>query len=282
MRPLGEILSLSVQYLASRNVASSRLVVELLLAHLLKMKRIDLYLHFDLPLKEEELTVLRALLKEAAAHKPVEYILQEVEFYGCRLQVSSAVLIPRKETEILVDKAVGILRKESLEGKVVLDLCAGSGCMGLSIKKTFPSLHVVLSDMSEEAVQVCVKNALQNQLDVECLLGDFLTPFAGKKADFVFCNPPYVTNGEYESLEPSVKNFEPRLALVSGPSGLEFYERLARELPAYLVKGAKLFLEIGTGQGEKLFEIFSSHFWKTKELLCDFAGHDRFFFLEIE
>ena len=122
----------------------------------------------------------------------------------------------------------------------------------------------------------------KNSLDVEILSGDFLVPFEGKKADYVFCNPPYVTDLEYESLQPSVKNYEPRLALTSGETGFEFYEKLSLQLPSYLNSGAKVFLEIGTGQGEVLNKIFSSSFWKKKELICDFASHQRFFFLEIE
>ena len=282
MRSLGEVLALSIQYLKDKNIPSARLSAEILLAHLLGKSRIELYMQFDLPLREEELAAFKVLLKRAALLEPIEYITAEVEFYGCSLTLSREVLIPRPETEILVDKAVKIIEKENLEGKVLLDLCAGSGCIGLSLKKKFSSLSVYLSDISSRALDICRENAKKNNLEVEILLGDFLTPFEAKKADYVFCNPPYITDLEYEGLQPSVKDYEPRFALTSGKTGFEFYEKLSLQLPAYLNPGAKVFLEIGTGQGEMINKIFSSGFWKKKELMYDYASHERFFFLEIE
>jgi release factor glutamine methyltransferase len=279
---LGEVLGLSVAYLKEKRVPSPRLAAETLLAHVLGKKRVDLYMQFECPLEEEELGLFRLLLKRAAALEPIEYITAETEFYGCLLKVSNKVLIPRPETEILVDKASEILEKDDLEGKVLFDVCTGSGCIGLSLKKKFPKLSAVLSDVSPEALEIAKENGNKNNLDVSFLEGDFLNPFDGKKADYVFCNPPYVTEGEYEGLDPSVKGYEPKLALVGGESGLVFYERLERELPSYLNPGAKVFLEIGFTQGESLKKVFSAPLWKNKQLIADFAGHDRFFFLEIE
>ncbi len=282
MRLLGEVLTLSVKYLKDKGVESPRLTAEVLLAHVLQKKRLDLYMQFECPLQEEELEQFRGLLKKAALHEPVEYILSETEFYGCLLFVSKDVLIPRQETEVLVDKAVSEIKKDDLTGKVVWDICTGSGCIGLSVKKKFPELKVVLSDACEKALVVSKENAKKNKLEVEFFLGNLLEPFSGKKANYVFCNPPYVTETEYEALQPSVKNYEPKQALVSGVSGLEFYERLAKELPSYLVSKGKVFLELGAGQGKELSKIFSNPVWAKKELFFDYAGRDRFFFLEIE
>lgn len=282
MRPLGEVLTLSIQYLKDKKIPSARLAAETLLAYLLGKSRIELYMQFDCPVLDEELAAFKLLLKRAALFEPIEYITTQVDFYGCSLTLSKEVLIPRPETEILVDKAVKKLEKEDLVGKVLLDLCAGSGCIGLSLKKKFPDLSVYLSDISLKALEISKENAKKNNLNVEFLLGDFLSPFEGLKADYVFCNPPYITDLEYEELSPSVRTYEPRLALTSGKSGFEFYEKLSLQLPSYLNPGAKVFLEIGTGQGEGLNKIFSAEFWKKKELLYDFASHERFFFLEIE
>lgn len=282
MRLLGEVLTLSIQYLKDKKIESPRLTAELLLAHVLKKQRLDLYMQFEAPLEETELEKFRSLLKRASLHEPVEYIIAQVDFYGCLLSVSPDVLIPRPETEILVDKIVKEIRKEDLKDKILWDICTGSGCIGLSIKRKNPLLKVFLSDNSAKALTVCEKNAKENDLEVDCLLGDFLTPFKGMKAHYVVCNPPYITEKEYETLQPSVKVYEPKQALVGGERGIEFYERLAKELPEYLVPGAKVFLELGSGQGKVLSEIFSNSFWVRKELLFDYAGHDRFFFLEIE
>ena len=154
---------------------------------------------------------------------------------------------------------------------VVWDICCGSGCLGLAIKKNFPNCTVILSDISPKCVQLTQKNAQDNGLDVEVRCGDLLEPFAGETADIVICNPPYVTEAEYLTLDASVRDYDPKLALVSGPTGLEFYERLKKEAP----KNAQLYFEIGTGQGADLQAIFGGG-----EVLKDLASHDRYFILE--
>lgn len=282
MRPLGEVLSLSVQYLKDKKVSRARLVAESLISHVLGMKRMDLYLHFEFPVKENELSSIRGFLKRAALFEPPEYMILEVEFYGLFLPISSDVLIPRQETEILVDKAAHFIRNKGSEGKVLFDVCTGSGCIGLSLKKTFPALSVFLSDLSSSALDICRQGALKNNVDVFLLQGDLMTPFKGKKANYVFCNPPYISNKEYDQLDVSVRGFEPRMALVGGETGLEFYQRLSLDLPEYLCEGGLVFLEIGHEQGMALSKIFSNPCWVRKEVIQDWAGKDRFFFLEIE
>ncbi|MBX9924286.1 MAG: peptide chain release factor N(5)-glutamine methyltransferase [Rhabdochlamydiaceae bacterium] len=282
MKLLGEVLRLSMQYLQEKNVTAPRLVAETLLSYSLGVKRLDLYMQFECPLQEPELAKFRSLLQRAAKQEPVEYILAKVDFYGLELPVTSDVLIPRPETEILVDRAAHILGLEDLKGKVLWDLCSGSGCIGLSLKKKFPDLSVSLSDLSEPAIAVAQKAAKANQLEVDFLQGDLFSPFEGKKAHYIFCNPPYISAQEYEELSFSVKGFEPKSALVGGVTGLEFYERLALQLPYYTSPGAKVFLEIGYLQGKAVNEIFSDSCWIQKRLEQDWSGKDRFFFLERE
>ncbi len=282
MKPLGEVLALAVQYLADKGVSAPKVTAGILLAHVIKKTRIELYMHFDFPLEDKDLEAFRALLRRAAIFEPVEYILSEVEFYGCVLNVSQSVLIPRPETEILVDKAVKKIRQEDTANCVLWDLCTGSGCIGLSVKKIFPLMQVTLADKSPQAVALCLRNVTKNALDVEVKEGDLLAPFKGKKAHYVFCNPPYIAESEYIGLQPSVRDYEPKMALISGATGMEFYERLSIELPEYLYSGAKIFLEIGTGQGERVKALFSASYWRQKEIHLDYAGHERFFFLEIE
>ena len=170
----------------------------------------------------------------------------------------------------------------STEGKVLWDICTGSGCIGLGLKRACPTLSVVMSDFCPKALAVARQNAERNQLAVELRLGDLLEPFRGQKADYIICNPPYVSRQEFESLSPSVRDHEPHRALLAGEKGTEFYERLARELPAFLNPGAHIFFEIGCSQGEAIQEIFSTTPWRAFSLMKDWAGHNRFFFLEIE
>jgi release factor glutamine methyltransferase len=282
MKVLGEILKLSTEYLQEKQITRAKRSAEELIAHLLGIKRLDVYMQFDRPLEEKELILLRKLLARRGKGEPLDYILGQTTFYTCLLEISPAVLIPRPETEILLDKACKELKEISLEGKVAWDICTGSGCLGIGLKKTFSKLCVTLSDLSLEALEVAKKNISLNGLAIEVVQGDLLTPFAGKKADIVFCNPPYISETEYAGLDREVRDFEPRGALVGGKSGLEFYESLSRDLPGFLNPKAKVFFEIGAGQKEDVLNLFSAPCWKTIKVEKDWAGHDRFFFLEIE
>lgn len=282
MKTLGEILTISAQFLKEKNCPRFRRDAEELLAYILKLKRLDLYMQFDRPVQEMELEMLRALIKRTAKGEPVEHIIGEVSFYHCDISVNSGVLIPRPETEILVDGACRMLKAEDLHQKIAWDLCTGSGCIGIAVKKACPELHVCLSDLSEKALEMAAANAVKNGVEVEILQGDLLVPFAGRKADLIFCNPPYVSSQEFFTLDRSIKDYEPQQALIAGDDGLSFYRRLCSELPAHLNTHAKIFFEIGTGQGDAIKNIFSGREWKNRRVEKDWAGHDRFFFLEFE
>ena len=150
------------------------------------------------------------------------------------------------------------------------------------MKKEFPRLTIVSSDISAEALALAKKNAASNQVDIILRQGDLLVPYKGEKAHYCVVNPPYVSRSEYEDLDPSVAAFEPQLALIGGEDGLDFYRRLALELPMYLTKKGKVWLEMGYLQGKAVFDLFYSPFWKKKEIKKDWSGKNRFFFLETE
>ncbi len=283
MKSIQEVLSLSVEYLKGKKINSPRLTAESLLSHILGISRMDLYLRFECPLEEKELSLARDFLKRAGCSEPIDYILGSVEFFGASINVAPSVLIPRQETEILADEiATRFLKKDLLANKVLWDICSGSGCIGISLKKRFPDLTVVLGDISSDALALSKTSAEKNNVALHFVQSDLFAAFEGKKADYIVCNPPYISEKEYENLEFSVRGYEPKLALVGGVSGFEFYERLAKELPKHLASGGKVFLEIGWLQGERVKQIFSCPHWVKKELKQDWAGKDRFFFLEIE
>jgi release factor glutamine methyltransferase len=277
MHTVRDLIEMSTDYLRKKGIPHERRCVEELLAFTLKKKRIDLYMEYDRPVEKAEVDHFRTLLKRKGAGEPFEYITGVISFFGCTLALSPSVLIPRQETEILLTKATEEIEDEK---KVFWDLCTGSGALGLGIKKARPKLDVTLSDISEKALDCARENAKRNALDVAFVHGDLLKPFSGKKAHYVFCNPPYVSKAQYQTLPSIVKNFEPKEALLAGETGYEFFERLARELPFVLHSGAKVFLEVGTEQGERVLEIFSQSCWKRACYEKDWAGHDRFFFLE--
>lgn len=267
MKAIGEILKLSAEFLAERKVERPRRMAEDLISHVLGLKRMDLYLQFDKPIVDRELSIIRDLLKRCAKGEPLEYILGEVEFFGCRIQIDRRVLIPRPETEILVE----MISKKVQKG-VLWDICTGSGCIGIALKKAHPELQVTLSDISPDALALAAENAKLNQIDVTLLRGDLLQPFKGQKADWIVCNPPYISEAEYTQLDLSVKDYEPKLALVGGERGTEIYETLKRELPDYLNPDAEIYFEIGSGQGDAIKRIFPNG-----QLLSDWSGKPRFF-----
>ena len=278
MKTVGEILSRTASFLEKNKIERPRRLAEDLLAFALQVKRIELYMQFDRPVLEAELAMMRPWIKRLSMGEPLEYILGEVDFYGCKIKVDRRVLIPRPETEILTDL---IAKRMGLEA-TVWDVCTGSGCIGIALKKKFQQISVSLSDLSDNALAAARINAELNGVKVEFLKGDLLDPFKGRKADMIVVNPPYVSVNEYLSLDPSVRDFEPKSALVGGERGTEFYEKLASTLPNFLTPGAKVFLEIGCSQGDAVQKFFCSPVWVKRELRSDWSGKDRFFFLEMQ
>lgn len=273
MKTLGEILKLSTDFLQKRGLTRARREVEELLSYILKLPRIELYMQFDRPMIEQELIALREAIKRRAEGEPTQYIAGYVEFLGCHIKVNKNVLIPRPETEILADRIIKELPATPLE---IWDVCTGSGCIGIALKKKRPDCKVALSDISPEALTVARENSAHNLVDVEFLQGDLLKPFQGRKADIIVCNPPYIAEKDYPALDREVRDWEPRQALVGGAGGFEFYQRLALELPAYLQPGGKVYLEIGTNMGEQIKNLFDAPIWKNKHLLQDWSSHDRY------
>lgn len=268
MKTLGEILKISTDFLAQKGIESPRLQVEELLSHVLKIPRIELYMQFDRPLVEAELNQLRDFIKKRAQRMPWQYIVGEVQFLGCSIEVTRDVLIPRPETEILAEKIVKELPSNPV---TIWDICCGSGCIGIALKKKRADCTVVLSDLSPQALQVAKRNGEKNGVDIALRQGDLCHPFQGEKADVVVCNPPYISEKDYLSLDPEVREWEPKTALVG-----DLYGRLARELPPLLNPGAKVYLEIGTGMGESLKQLFLKNGWNSIEVIQDWASHDRF------
>lgn len=274
---LKDVAEQSKQFLEKKGVGSPRRVVEEMLASVLSMERIDLYLDYERPLNQEERQHCRSILSRLACGEPIQYILKQVRFYGCTLTLSPAVLIPRPETELLVDKVVGELRAVEPNRPIVWDLCSGSGCIGIAIKKALPNVQVILSDVSEEALAVARENARRNDVDVEIFKGD-LFDACDQKVDLIVSNPPYISSDAYEGLHKSVKEYEPKLALLGGKDGLDFIRKISLGHHKRWRSRGKLWLEIGYDQGDRVQEIFDYKGTVEK----DWSGHDRFFSLEID
>lgn len=282
MKTLLEIVNLSSEYLEKQGVKNSRRDALELISFGLEVRPLDLYVQFDRPMTEKELDECRQLLKRKAKGEPIQYIRGEVEFFDCAIKVTPDVLIPRHETEILVDRIATILAQDDLQGKTLLDLCCGSGCIGIALKKRFPELNVILSDLSGPALAVARDNAKHNGVEVTFLQGDFFDAIKGERGHYLVCNPPYVSESEFVGLEVEVRQFEPTMALVAEDNGLAFYKRLERDFLSFLLPKGKMWLEMGSQQGPAVTQIFQGVSAKKMEVQQDWAGHDRFFFLELE
>ncbi|NCE65432.1 peptide chain release factor N(5)-glutamine methyltransferase [Pseudoflavonifractor sp. 524-17] len=194
---------------------------------------------------------VKTLVKRRVAGEPVAYLIGEWEFYGLPLEISPDVLIPRLDTEVLAEQAI-LLARAAGEGVRVLDLCAGSGCVGLAVAANVPGSRVVLCDVSEAALEICKKNVRRNDLNarVTCAQADArqTPPSTLWDFDVIASNPPYIPSGEMAGLEPTVRDFEPQLALDGGPDGLDFYRMIANGWKNALSLGGTLLFEVGMGQ----------------------------------
>jgi len=276
MKQVRDFFQASLAFLEKKEVLQPKRSVEELLAATLGIKRMDVYLQFERPMNEEEVSVLRNYVSRRAKGEPIEHILQYAAFHDMVLHVSSDVLIPRPETELLLH----FLKKDPIKPTRILDICTGSGCIALALKKMYPDAEVVATDISEEAVAVAKKNADKLGLDVSFLLGDLTEPVLSQQFDLIISNPPYISKNEYDGLSPEVRDYEPQLALLGGEDGLEFYRRLEKEIQKIAMPNAKVIFEIGYKQAQSLQEIYSGEEWVKKGSERDWSGNDRFFFLE--
>lgn len=207
----------------------------------------DMALYAPDPVEEK----LAALVERRLAGEPVAYLIGEWEFYGLTLDVTPDVLIPRMDTEVLAERAI-LLARAAGEGARVLDLCAGSGCVGLAVAANVPTCRVVLADVSEAALKICKGNVRRNELNarVTCVQADALQKPDAALWDFdvIACNPPYIPTGDLAGLDVSVRDYEPRSALDGGADGLDFYRAIAAQWGSALRLGGSLLFEVGINQ----------------------------------
>jgi len=274
-----ETIQRSTEFLQRKQVDSPRLQAELLLAHVLKMPRLKLYLNFERSLAPAEEQSMRELVQRRGKREPLQHLVGTVNFCGYELEVNRDVLIPRPETEQLAELAWTYLNGRS-EGELrALDLGTGSGCLPISIAAKCLKVILDTVDISPAASAVARRNAERHQVlaRVHFLEGDLFQPVkAGQKYHLIVSNPPYIEAAEIETLEPEVKDFDPRLALDGGADGLEFYRRLAKEGAGWLVPNGRLMAEFGEGQGPAIQKIFEDNGWTVHALEKDLSGRERF------
>ncbi len=285
----------STEFLGKKGVESPRLQAELLLAHVLKVARMKLYLNFERVLSDGETDAFRELVKRRSQREPLQHITGSTSFCGFEIAVNRHVLVPRPETEILTEagwKWMGEKRKAE-SGKVetgvtALDFGTGSGCIAIALAGKFPDAKIVALDASQEALAVAMQNAERNNVTarIEFVHGDGLAALQTCKTtppfDLIISNPPYIPTAEIETLEPEVRDYDPRGALDGGADGLDFYRRLAEEAGPFLKANGRIMLEFGDGQAPAIKEIFEQQNWIVEAIGEDYTGRQRILIARIK
>ena len=301
---IGKLLAWTADYFKGKGMDAPRLDAEVLLAHLMERDRMYLYVHFDEPLEETELAAYRELVRRRAAHEPVAYITGVKEFMGYDFRVTRATLIPRPDTETLVEAALdGLERLRKLRGESsgardaagsetraergdalrIADIGAGTGAIALSVLAETADaarcgqIEARLIDISAEALAVAEENArlLGVRERADFCVGDLLSPLEGGAYDAILSNPPYIRADEMASLAPDVRDYEPHTALTDGGDGLSFYRRLIAEARDHLKDTGFLAVECGLGESDAIAAMAESAGWREIETKRDLAGIDR-------
>ena len=249
-----KVLTWTKEYLAAKGVDNARLEAEWLLCEALALDRVGLYLNFDKPLSDAELTTFRQMVARRAKREPLQHILGTQEFMGLEFKVSPAVLIPRHDTETLLQEALRIAPKAAS----ALDIGTGSGCVAIALAKNLPDAAIMSVDISAAALELAAQNAALNGVQVDFRLGSIFEPVQGERFDLIVSNPPYIPTEDLAGLEPEVRDFEPRTALDGGTDGLDFYRQIISQSPEHLAAKGWLLVEIGIGQGIQVKELFAS------------------------
>ena len=252
-----DILNWGEKYFKEKFFDNPRIEIETLLQHIIGCKKIDLYLQFENTVTPENLIILRGLIKRRVNREPTQYIISSSEFYGRKFFVNEDVLIPRPETEKLIDVSIDILSKK--ENPIILDVGTGSGCIGVTIALEIPFSSVIAIDISNSALSIAKKNADTYGLkNIQFINLDILSQDINHTADMLISNPPYISQEEIPDLMIDVKNFEPMVALTDNSDGLEFYRKFSNIIPQVVKKNGQIILEVGRGDHpERVKEIFS-------------------------
>ena len=275
---VGSVLSWTENYLNEKKITGARLEAEILLSSVMDCPRLNLHIRKDEVLPEEKLKNYRDLILKRQKRIPISYILGEQSFFGMDILVNEHTLIPRPETEILVEEALKILKGSA--GKMVADICTGSGCIAVALAKFSSAAKIYACDLSSDAVKIAYENAARQEVLAKIVVknGDLLNALAGEqlegKLDMIISNPPYIAHDEFGALEPEI-GYEPRMALDGGKDGLNFYRLLAFGSRHFLKAGASLVLEMNSNKSAEISEIVKKNGFSIERIVKDYAGLDR-------
>jgi len=278
MNTVGSARTWAIEELKRAQVKSPPISADLLLSFVLGWDRVRVLSHPEEPVSDEAWGYFQDLVLRRAKGEPLQYLTGEREFYGLPFHVAPGVLIPRPETEILVEKAVNLMRRRAAPEARFLDIGTGSGCIAVSVACEVPSSKGWAADISAAALEVARVNIARHEVRERVLLirSNLFDCFRAVPCfDFIFCNPPYVASRDCDSLPSEVKDYEPHLALFGGESGIEFYRELIPHVPSRLVPGGYLLLESGAGQAEEIRRLIEAEGLAVETILNDLQGIPR-------
>lgn len=274
-----EAIQKTADFLTPKGVDSPRLQAELLLAHVLKLPRMKLYLNFDRALAPAEVDAFREMVRRRAQREPLQHIVGSVSFCGLEIASNRNALIPRPETEVLAQMGWEFLQQHPSATPTAFDFGTGTGCLPISLAVNCPRARVWAGDVSNEALTLARANAAKHGVSerVQFVESDGFAGLAeDQRFDLIVSNPPYIASAEIATLQPEVRDFDPRLALDGGTDGLEFYRILAGQGRARLNPGGKIMVEFGDSQAAAIAEIFSRENWVVEAIRQDYSPRDRF------
>ena len=279
-----DLIQWTTEYFKRYDIPSPRLDAELLLSHVLGTSRLQLYLRFEMPVSPEQLSAFREFIKKRTAYVPVSYLTSRKEFFSLEFYVDSRVLIPRPETEVLVEN---VLQAQE-EPCQLLDIGTGSGAVAVSLSVNRPEWEILATDISAEALEVAQKNAVTHKCAerLTFLQGNLFEPLEGlpnPRFDWIVSNPPYVSTKEYTSLPPDVRDHEPETALLAGVDGLDIIVGILKSAPQFLKPGGRVGLEVGHNHSQDVQEIVQSNSaYSGCHVITDYSGVERLVIATVE
>ncbi len=275
-----DLLKTVTEFLDQKGIENARLNAELLLGKVLNLKRVSLYVQFERPLSPAELDTYRELIRRRARHEPLQYILGETEFMGFMFKINSGILIPRPETEILVEQTLKLKNQFNKARPVIVDVGSGSGCIAVSLAKLWPQANIYATDVSETALSLIEENARLNNVEERIMpvKHDIFSDWSSElpqQMDILISNPPYIAKDEMKSLPKEIKEFEPRTALTDDNDGLSFYHRFFSLISDGIIITHYLLLELSGTQSKAIIELSKHYGLNQIEIIRDLNDIER-------
>jgi len=265
-----ELLDWLIRQFKNNEISSPKQNAETIISHVLKMKRLDIYLHLENEISEVQINMIFKIASRREKHEPLQYILGETEFFGYKIKVNKSVLIPRPETELLVEKIIF----EEKKANSVLEIGTGSGAIIIALAKNLDLKIIDAVDIYETALKRAKQNAALNNIEISFFQSDLFENITAKY-DLIVSNPPYISQEEYEQLPIEIKDYEPKSALQADNNGLYFYKKILQNAKEHLTESGKIYFEIGYDQAEKITEIAKKNGFSNIQVFKDLNGFDR-------